>query len=186
MLKENRENTPMPSYPNWEMPDWLPDDELVTANGLSQDMRHWLDCGPLVDWNCDYHKVQRIGYKKFVRRYNLKPVRCYGFCQHAISREKSCAPTQRKRWNSGCKDLYSRGYHIDHAYSFVLSPVDGRQKRVDLIISQPYILRLAPYIDRMAENALVDGLDLMVSARQSYHSPGRTALIAIARPGILS
>jgi hypothetical protein len=186
MLKENCKNTPMPVYPDWEMPDWLPDDELVTANGLSQEMRDWLDGWSEFEWHGDYHKVRQVGYKKFVRRYDLKPVRCYGFCQHAISREKSCTPTQRKKWNSGCEDLYSRGYQIDHPDSFVLNSVNGRQKRVDLIISQPYTYGLTQYIDRMVENALVDGLDLMVSPRQSYHLPGRTALIAIARPGILS
>lgn len=187
MLKENRENTPMPVYPDWEMPDWLPDDELVTANGLSQEMRDWLDNSQYIDYHDDYHRAQQVGYETFVRRYGLKRPGRHDFCQHAISREQSCTPTQRKKWNSNCTDTSDVRYSFDHFDKFILSSVDRKQKRLDLITSQPYPQQhITECIDRMVENALVEGLDLMVSPRQSYHLPGYTALVAIARPGILS
>jgi hypothetical protein len=69
---------------------------------------------------------------------------------------------------------------------FVVNSVDRRKKRIDMVVGQPYRWKYGEYVDELAAQARADGLDLLVSARQSYHFPGHTALIAIARPGILT
>jgi len=184
MARSNKQITPIPSYPHWSMPTWLPDDELITVNGLSADMKKWLDTNFIHEEGSrpipDYHEVRRLAYKTFVHRYGLKMNGYSDYCQHAISSEKACTPAQR---SNDCEDI-GRRYGMDHLDMFVLNSVDRRKKRIDVIVSQPYRGNISVKVEKMAGQAVADGLELLVSARQSYHLPGYTALIAIARPEV--
>jgi multimeric flavodoxin WrbA len=186
MARSNKQITPIPSYPHWSMPTWLPDDELVTVNGLSADMKKWLDAnfmnGAVSHPIPDYHEVNRLAYKTFVHRYGLKMSRYSDYCQHAISSEKACTLRQR---SNDCEDILKR-YYMDHLDMFVLNSVDRRKRRIDVIVGQPYRGYVSVKVEKMARQAVADGLELLVSARQSYHLPGDTALIAIARPGVFA
>jgi hypothetical protein len=188
MVKYNATSTPIPSYPNWRMPTWLPDDELITVNGLSADMRKWLDVKFMNEEGSrpipDYHEANELAYRSFVRRYSLKGSGYADYCQHAIVREKTCTPTQRGKLHNDCESI-GRRYRIDHFDMFVIGSVDRRKKSIDVIVGQPYRGDISGRIEELAEKAVADGLELLVSARQSYHLPGYTALIAIARPEAL-
>jgi len=69
---------------------------------------------------------------------------------------------------------------------FVFNSVDRRKRHIDVIVGQPYRGDISGKVKKMAGQAVADGLELLVSARQSYHLPGYTALIAIARPGVFA
>ncbi|MHB1731901.1 MAG: hypothetical protein ACYCU8_00335 [Ferrimicrobium acidiphilum] len=186
------EMTPMPSYPNWNMPVWLPDDELVSVHGISDTMTEWLKAEDRNDLlnpsGYQYREANGIAYKTFVRRYGLKPAGYRDFCEHALSRSASC-PMKTDQWGefkNGCEFLWRR-YGMDHFDKFVLNNTDNRkERRVDLVVGQPYLPHGIETISRILAKARADGLDMLVSPRQSYHLPGSTVLIAVAIPGTLS
>lgn len=185
MLETDHEITPIPTYPGWDMPLWLPDDELVSANGLSDEMKHLLDTYPAPDYSGDYKVCRRVALETFLGRHRLKPAWDRGFCQHALCGYCSHTPRERKRTWPRCERMFDR-YRMDHYDVFVSSGSDRRKNIVDVVTSQPYPGRdLRERVEAMADKARDDFLELWVSPRQSWHLPGRTVLVAFARPGAL-
>lgn len=187
MTSTVRASKPLPAW--WLMPPMSPD-ELVSRNGLSDQMAAVLDDYPSMDYesNLDYHVVGEIAYTNFLRRHSLR-YSPRSLCVHALLNANGLPKGQASCWRSSRVDHFcsaERRYSIDHNDRFTVrtgSPQDTR--RMDMWTTEPYPTRdLSKRVEELAERAVEDGLELWVSPRQSWHLPGRSILVAAVRSGV--
>lgn len=171
----------------------MPPDEIVGESGISQNMLQFfgethmrlleIESPPIEErWAMEsaFHAKYRL--KDAARVVSIKGVGCahrlfdisgYARCQKDIKQGFECS-------------LGTSVPHFDHPFALVQDKKSRAEPRIDLVGGNPYLMSDdTDWCNEIAEQARAYGGKVLVSARQSWHFPGRTALIVVDMGGIL-